>query len=518
MKIRKENLKYALEHLKKYGDTSLFPVPFEYALIDERTIEWMSRQEAESWVPNEAIKCLSAKELKGFRVATILDPVDTIFYTALIVQEGEEMEKKRIPISDEIVFSQRFKKDDEKLTIFNPEVNYARFKEKSVELAQWHGYILKIDIADFFSRIYLHDIERAISDCLGRDYERAISNFLKNLNSLETVGVLPIGTQASRYISNIVLNDFDFLLKAEGVIFCRFVDDIHIFGDTKEDLYKSMYIATSILNDRYHLSLQTEKTIILDGASYAARCEKGSDENMEMISRIYKQILADGMANGEYEEIDFDELDEETQKEIEESHITDMLEDELNKYPLNYSHIRRILAFNSQIKSVYVIEVVHKNLDRLFPVVDYAMKYLQGIADLIEDSERVKVKNILLDMLINSKHLSHIPFYKIWIIDTLKFYADIFEEKEKESIIRLYEEQDPLSRKFIILLIGALKCTYWFRANKGEFLSLTGPQRRAFIKGLSDCGLPDSERKPFLRTIKAHVNEKDKYILDLLTY
>jgi hypothetical protein len=515
MKIHLDNVDIAFEHLKKFGDSDIFPIPFEYQIMNDECLKWISNQDAKKWIPAEAVKCLTAKALKGFRVATQLNPIDTVFYTALIVQEGDNLEKIRIPAKDKIVFSHRLKIDENSYKLFDPDYNYMTFIKQSLSLADKYNYVLKVDIADFFPRIYLHDIERAILDGADQNCERAISNFLKKLNTLETVDVLPIGTNASRYISNIVLNDLDHSLVAKDVEFCRFMDDFTIFGNSKEELYKKMFIITEILC-RYHLNLQHGKTEIFTSDTYKKYCESISEGIMKDVSKETKDHLSMELFGSQYEEILYDDLDERTQTEIDQLHLDKMLIGELAKTNINFSQIRRILGFSKRIKSINLIEIVSDNLDKLFPVIDSVMKYLQGIVSLLDKNEIEKIKTLLMDMLLKSPHLSYIPFYKIWILNTLCLYKSCINKKDKGEIIKFYDDQDALTKRYIILLLGELKCKFWFRENKSKFLNLTDWQKAAFVKGFADCGFANSEKKPFLKTIEDNFPSRNKYILTLL--
>lgn len=516
MKIHIDDINFAFEHLKKFGDSDIFPTPFEYQIIDDECLKWISSQDAKQWIPAESIKCLTAKELTGFRVATQLNPIDTLFYTALIVREGDNLEKIRIPAKDKIVISHRFKRDEATFRLFNPDYSYMTFIEQSLNLADKYDYVLKVDIADFFSRIYLHDIEKAISDGADKNCEVAISNFLKKLNTLETVDALPIGTNASRYISNIVLNDLDHSLVAKDVEFCRFMDDFTIFGNSKEELYKKMFIITEILYSRYHLNLQPGKTEIFTTNTYKKYCDSISEGIMKDVSQEIKDHLTMELFGSEYEEILYDDLDARIQEEIDQLHLDKMLIDELAKPHTNFKQIKRILGFSKRVKSVNLIEIVSDNLDKLFPIIDSVMKYLQGIVSLLDKGEIEKIKILLMDMLIESPHLSYIPFYKIWILDTLRLYKSCINKKDEGKIIKFYDDQDPFTRRYVILLLGELKCKFWFRENKSKFLTLTEWQKSAFIKGFSDCEFTNEEKRPFLNTVKGNFHQRNKYILNLL--
>jgi len=80
------SLDWALAHIRKFGDTDIFPVPFEIKPIADRWQEirkHLEQIDLSAYSVQAAQRVLMPKSRVGFRVATQLDPIDSIVYAAL---------------------------------------------------------------------------------------------------------------------------------------------------------------------------------------------------------------------------------------------------------------------------------------------------------------------------------------------------------------------------------------------------------------------------------------------------
>jgi hypothetical protein len=86
MQIRDDSLDLALEHIEHRGDTDIFPLPFEFFAIRHQWTDiksFIRSKDLRQWNTQPYIRCLAPKGHLGFRVATQLDPLDAIVFTAL---------------------------------------------------------------------------------------------------------------------------------------------------------------------------------------------------------------------------------------------------------------------------------------------------------------------------------------------------------------------------------------------------------------------------------------------------
>jgi Reverse transcriptase (RNA-dependent DNA polymerase) len=78
------------------------------------------------------------------------------------------------------------------------------------------------------------------------------------------------GGPAARILSELVLNQIDRLLELEGIVFCRFADDFHIFCKSNEDAYARLIFLSEKLLRNQGLQLQKSKTRIMSSAEFIA--------------------------------------------------------------------------------------------------------------------------------------------------------------------------------------------------------------------------------------------------------
>ncbi|WP_419698129.1 RNA-directed DNA polymerase [Mucilaginibacter sp. NFX135] len=135
-----------------------------------------------------------------------------------------------------------------------------------------YRFLLKIDIAKFYSSIYTHSIPWAlhtkeISKIQRRRntlFGNALDEDCRNMQDGQTIG-LPIGPDSSRIISEIILTAIDVEIKSKvgyltGV---RVVDDYHLYFKNQGDLEKARAVIHKALND-YELELNQNKERLLD--------------------------------------------------------------------------------------------------------------------------------------------------------------------------------------------------------------------------------------------------------------
>lgn len=168
LKLRNDSLEWALKHIENYGDTDIFPVPFEYEAIrylwDKNTRElpngstlkeYLRNQDMLQWTVRDFRRSLTPKHKYGFRLSTQLDPLDTLVYLALVHEIGEDIESKRIPAERNVSFSYRFNPDEDG-RMFDSEINYGSFLNYcNLKVDELMGddsieYVVVADIADFF--------------------------------------------------------------------------------------------------------------------------------------------------------------------------------------------------------------------------------------------------------------------------------------------------------------------------------------------------------------------------------
>ncbi|HDZ9635102.1 TPA: RNA-directed DNA polymerase, partial [Vibrio cholerae] len=265
-KLKQQSIEWAITHIRRYGDTDIFPVPFEYESIKH---SWTTLKneianiDIASYEGRPFQRMLIPKQSGGYRVAIQLDPIDTIVYTALAYEAAELVEQSRTPREKKIACSYRVELGS-KGELFQKNNGWDDFHGKSQELAQSGRFKLVVtaDIADFYNQVGHHRIRNAL-ELSGVDKTRAknIENLLMNFTRGQSRGI-PIGPSASVIFSETCLSDVDNFLLRKGYTHTRYVDDFRIFCESLEQAHRALHDLTEYLYTAHRLALQTHKTRI----------------------------------------------------------------------------------------------------------------------------------------------------------------------------------------------------------------------------------------------------------------
>ncbi|MEW6423441.1 MAG: hypothetical protein AB1523_01665 [Bacillota bacterium] len=101
MKFKPESFRWALQSLKKYGDSDLFTYPVELSVLNElgdSAVLKIADCDLGNFIPGPARRFIVPKDDLSYRVATQLDPLDSLVFTALAYEYGHF----NLPISSSI--------------------------------------------------------------------------------------------------------------------------------------------------------------------------------------------------------------------------------------------------------------------------------------------------------------------------------------------------------------------------------------------------------------------------------
>ena len=85
--LQEESLDWALAQALRYGDTDLFPKPFEYEAIQhdwDNVRDYLMSEDVMRWNVRPHRSVLSPKAKFGFRIVTQLDPLDFLVFAATV--------------------------------------------------------------------------------------------------------------------------------------------------------------------------------------------------------------------------------------------------------------------------------------------------------------------------------------------------------------------------------------------------------------------------------------------------
>src|SRR5208283_2986399 len=285
----KRAVEIAIDNVLKEGLTDIFPRPFEVDLLKNTAFRRaihsivctaLNGRNLQSLAVYPIAKVLYPKNnVFDFRSCALMQPLDTIKYTSLVMLAAEEIEKARISKNKKVVFSYRVK--PQKGSIFDHNVHLTSFRTEAIRRSKLKKVkvVAKCDIANFYDRINLHRLESIL---LSLNIERWIVKLINELllfwsgrNSYS----LPVGSNASRILAEACLLEVDRFLYSNRVNFIRFVDDYRFFAPDA----KTAHYWITLLIERLSLegfSLNPSKTLIEEAAAFEGKKETATKKKV----------------------------------------------------------------------------------------------------------------------------------------------------------------------------------------------------------------------------------------------
>jgi hypothetical protein len=506
--LRPESLKWALTHVLRFGDTDIFPVPFEYKAIEQCwgvLQQELASIDLSTYEPRSLRRFLVPKPRGGFRVAIQLDPVDTLLYTAIVYEAAELIEQQRVVPDRRIACAYRVEIDANG-QFFRTKDGWPDFHEQSTQLAESgkYGFVLTADIADFYNQISHHRVRNAL-ELAGVPLERAknVERFLMNLTALQSRGI-PVGPSASILLSEACLGDVDTNLLRKGYVHTRYSDDFRVFCTDRGEAYRALHDLSDYLYTAHRLTLQSSKTRPVPVGEFI-ETELLDPERLEEQGRIEKlnglvemfQEYVSAVYSSSGDEVTIEEIIDtfpEEQLRVARQNITDLFDVCLEKAPLHLGLSRYLLRRATALQTGVLQGRVLNNMDVLAPVMRDVARYLvrsmrAGTANAIG--------NGLIHFVANSD-LAFIPYLRLWIIYV--FLQKLVTEFS-DSIYGLFEKAgDHLGVRPMALLARELGLLDWVRERK-EIWNNHGPWDRRSIIWASSV-LPQDERGFWLKRVQ----------------
>ena len=497
---------WALEHALKHGDTDVFPLPFEFEAIKHDWVNvrnWLLTCDVRAWTVRPHRTLLAPKARYGFRVVTQLDPLDFLVFAATIYEFGREIEQRRIPPDQNIVFSYRFdpRPDGQ---IFDPFVGYSAFQQQTKEILQEEEitYVAITDIADFYSRIYHHRLEGALESASPHvNHIKTVMHLLKGWNGTETFGI-PVGSAPARLLAEATVSDVDDALLANGVRFVRYNDDYRIFAKSHAEGYRHLAFLADILFRNHGLTLQPQKTLVLPKLEFSDRfLPDPEDREIDSLRERFEQLVADLDLADRYESIDYDDLEDEQRELVDSLNLGELFREEIeaDRDP-DLGVIRFVLRRMSQLSDAALVDDVLDNLDLLHPLFPDVIEYLRSLRGLTT-VDRNAIGAQILDLLEDSI-VSELDYHRMWALDL--FTRSTEWDNENRFFALLGDAKDLMSRRKLILAMGRSSQRHWFQAHWRRLFDETPWPRRAFLAAAS-CMPPDA-RRHWYRSVEARLD------------
>jgi hypothetical protein len=525
--------KRALKNITEYGDTDIFPFPIENRIFFDKQIDCLSLLgdidknyfDRITTFPPANVTTLAPVGYTGFRWATQLDPLWNAYFLGLVLSASDELEKERIPKEKEVVFSYRFDSNPDNAALFDTAYNWRSFMEKSISIAKDAKFVVTCDISEFYPRLNHHRLENALLQLsLQPGTTKKIMSFLKNFSDTYSFG-LPVGGPASRLLSELLLNRIDRLLLAEGISFCRFADDFHLFADSYEGAFKSLLYLSDRLLDTQGLQLQKSKTRIMAGTEFIATSPlqltsedpppEGSPPNLHEQSQALLKLSVRFDPYSPTAAEDYETL----KAELDKIDIVSLLKAELTKSRIHISLSKKIVSAIRFIDEPQRSEAVLSLIDDaelLYPIYGNILQTATFLYDELSPPYQEKIIEKVRGLI---KTNSHTVETDLNLSYAIRLLAKKSVPENEETLHKSYDRsRSPLIRRDIILIMAKWKASYWLSNLRSSFRTLGPAERRSFIiasHSLADEGEHwrrniKKELSPFELIVQAWANEKAK--------
>jgi hypothetical protein len=514
LKLQPESLDWALAHVLTRGDTDILPLPFEYEAI---AFDWeplrshLADIDIDTFAVRDLRRCLAPKHGLGLRIATQLDPLDTLIICALVYEVGTQFEAVRVPKSENRVFSYRFLPAGDG-QMYDPSVTYSSFRARSLKMAQERpsGYMVITDIADFFPRLYAHPMENAmrVAAASAPDHARVITKLISAWNMSVSYGI-PVGPAPFRLISEVTIADVDQALLAEGVDFCRFSDDFRIGVATEREGRLALATLAQVLSRNHGLTLQESKTEIIPASDFISRFSLTErDKERERLNADFSELLdAIGLDAG-YLPIDYGDLSPELQEMVDSLNLWALISDEIwTSGSLDIPVTRFALSRIKQLGRQDEQDLLLPNLRRLAPVFREVLEALVA-QDGLSGADKSELGGRLLD-LFEHDTVGYLEYHREWILYP---FQGSREWNQTDRLVRLTREHfDQMTVRALTLALGRANQGHWFRPRKEQVFQFSPWNRRAFLYAASS--LPGDEAKHWYGSIAPRLDPLDRAVV-----
>lgn len=482
----------AIKNFVKYGDTDIFPFPYETRMFSDIFNETLIsvKETNDSFFdklnecPPINISTCSTVGYTGYRWATQIDPYWNIIFLGLVLHLGSKIESARV--SNDIVYSYRFKPCFDNGSLFDTETNWRKFQTDSLTLAQHNdniNYIVTCDIADFYTRIYHHRLENALDRL---DPNKQISSRIKKLmqtfSGTNSYG-LPVGGPASRILAELALDSLDHILQIHGVKFKRYVDDFVVFCETKEQAHSILTFISRKLMENEGLTLQKHKTNILTKDEFVSLTQsklhgleedEGSPIKAKFMSLPIRFDPYSPNAIEQYEEI---------KESLQDFDLLGMLGDELQKSKINQPFSRQLIkAFSATDDSVLssAFKIIFNSITDLYPIFNSIIQVAISNWHRFDKDTKTFIRQMTIDLI---KTDSFILKTELNLAYVTKLLA---KENNVESLTLLTEIYQNNTSSILISVIitqamAKWNTHYWISDLRRIFPTMTTWQRRLFI-------------------------------------
>lgn len=482
----------ALKNIINFGDTDIFPYPYETRMFDDIFSEILTSLEEThknftehiNECPPINISTCSTVGYNGYRWATQIDPYWNAYFLGLVLFLASDIENNRVDSTH--VYSYRFAPDFASGSLFCKNINWRKFQEDSLELAKSDekiNFIVTCDIADFYTRIYHHRLENALDRI---DPHKNISSKIKKMMQIfsgtNSYG-LPVGGPASRILAELALNSLDHLLLINSIKFKRYVDDFVIFCETREEAHSILTLLSKKLMENEGLTLQKHKTNILSKDEFVSLTQSklfGSSEDID--SPMKAKFMSLPIRYDPYSQ-NADKQYEEIKDSLKDFDLLGMLSDELQKSKINQPFTKQLvksLTVASDKILSDAFKVMFNSINELYPIFNTIIQIAISSWQRFDPETKKFINTKIIELIKNDSFILKIELNISFVIRLLS------KENTVENQIILIDLYNSNSDSLLINLLITQTMTkwntfYWISELKRNFSTMSSWQRRLFI-------------------------------------
>lgn len=515
--ISDKSFMLAIGNVAHHGDTDIFPFPIENHFFHDKPLEVLKALQGVDEAFEESIAkipVLNCKELtpasySGFRQGTLIDPLWNAYLLALVIEAGADIEAKRV--SNTVSFAYRFAPDHTEFTLFDKDIGWSKFRGSIKATAPDFQFVLRCDISDFYPRIYHHRLENALQRAVkNTDISKRIIKLVSEIAGGPSYG-LPVGGNAARLLSELLLNQVDRLLATEGVKFYRFVDDYVIFANTREEAQSALISLTKFLLTNEGLSLQKSKTKIMSAAEFLLSSDlvdevEGNSPEAEK-ERAFRKLRIHYDPYAQTAKEDYEALANELTK----YDIVGMLGRELTKSRVDEGLTKRLITAVKLLEQTVQNEAVRSmanNLHLLYPIFPHVMRVCKSLLPSLEGKVKDELFSALRDLIKNNSYITQVTNNLAFALRVLAYdYSD-----ETEAILaNCYKQSESMMiKREIILMMAHRNADHWTSHCKNSYATLTDWEKRSFLIASYTLG---DEGKHWRDSVKKDLNTFDRALM-----
>jgi hypothetical protein len=521
--VERSSFERAVDNVASRGDTDVFPFPIEnHVFHDKRddVVDYLLALSADhksrlSGLTIPKHSSLASVGYAGYRWTTQIDPAWNAYLLGLVVSMAPSIEAARIDPEENTVFSYRY--DPEPANGLFEVDAWKRFQDRCLDLASRYQYVVSVDIADFYSRVYHHRLENALREVDNSSFERTsrIMEILANLSGGTSYG-LPVGGNAARLLSELVLNRVDRLLLAQSEVgeFCRYADDYRFFVRDIQSAHRCIGMLSEKLMRNEGFSLQKAKTRIFTSAEYELVTEAHSQNDPGSAGRFLGlRLHFDPYSVTAIEDY------ERMMLQMSEFDILGMLRDEITKGRIHISLTKRLVAalrYMEEESRVRAIVSLLENVEVLAPIIPQVMLAVRDCLDDIGDHAAVDSILAIVRKLVEEDH--YVAKNDLNLAYIVRVLGARKSRENERMLIRLYSmahgydsKPAPNIQRDIVLTMAKWDARYWLSERKHSIGSDPEWVKRAFriaSFSLSDEGRHWRQKnKPMLGSFEAVVGD-----------